>query len=207
MMRYMVRSFALLLALGASVSAADTTQYFFGFLKSAPTRVELPKEEAAKLQAAHIGHLEAMNERGGLVCAGPLANGGPLRGVVIYKTATQAEALTNASADPAVKRGQLAAELFEWTGPAGIGDEYKRRAKEGAPVKMVKYHLLITKPGATFPGKGSVASGPYRDGGDAGQILIFPELSAEERKKLEGQQVKVLLDWYVADGVLPAARQ
>lgn len=194
----MTASWMVLLAL----TAADTQSYYFGFLKSAPDRPVLPKEEAARIQAAHLAHLGAMAESGGLVAAGPLAGGGAVRGVIIYKTATREEALANANADPAVKAGLLVAELFPWTGPAGIGEEYMRRhrAANGKPeVKMLKHHLLIAKPGARFEALPAAVSGPSGEG----WIYIFPELPAEQRARLEGEHVKLLLDWYVADGVLP----
>jgi uncharacterized protein YciI len=197
----MTRSFALLLALAAGAPAES---YFFGFLKSAPDRKTLPKEEAEKIQSAHLAHLGAMNERGGLVCAGPLAGGGVLRGVIIYKIATLAEAQANADADPAVKAGQLVAELFPWTGPAAIGEEFRQRYQASGgkmQMKMVKYHLLLAKPG--FSATGAVAAGPYRQGDLTGDLLIFPERTQEARKALEGDHVRVLLDWYVAEGVLP----
>jgi len=208
----MIRCLTWMLAVCACMTAAETQNYYFGFLKSAPNRAVLPKEEAARIQAAHLAHLGAMNERGGLVCAGPLAGGGEGRGVIIYQTATLEEARANAEADPAVKAGQLVVELFAWTGPAGIGEEYRRRAREaaGAPaVKMVKYHLRLAASGAGASGAAAaraVAGGPYRNGETTGELEIFAGLPAEERKALEGGEVRVLLDWYVAEGVLPAKR-
>lgn len=205
----MTRSFALLLALhftlALALPAAEPQRYYFGFLKSAPDRVALPKEEAAKIQAAHLAHLGAMAEQGGLVCAGPLAGGGVLRGVIVYKTATLEEALASANADPAVKAGQLVTELFPWTGPAAIGEEFMKRYRAAGgklEQKMVKYQLLLAKPGYAAPK--AIASGPYQRGGEKGGLHIFRELSADERKALEGEHAHLLLDWYVADGVLPA---
>ena len=184
---------------------ASKQAYFFGFLKSAPNRAQLSQEEATKLQAAHIAHLVAMGGHGNLVCAGPLAGGGDLRGVLIYKTATMAEALANANADPMVKAGQMVAEFFPWSGPAGIGDDYFRRLRASGGTyqpKMAKYHLLLTKPGSRFAGE-AVAQGEYGEGAQRGDLLVFAERSAAERKSLEGDHVRVVLDWYVAAGVLP----
>lgn len=124
-----------------TASLAGAEPYFFGFLKSAPNRPTLPKEEASRIQTAHLAHLTAMAEEGALVAAGPLANGGTFRGVIIYKTATLEEALQRANADPA-----------------------------------------------------------------EGSVNVFAEMAADQRKALEGEHVTVLLDWYVAEGVVPNGR-
>jgi len=202
----MFRTFAGWICCAAAL-AAQTQEYSFGFLQSPPDRVTLPKEEAAKLQAGHMAHLTAMAEKEALVAAGPLAGGGALRGVLIFRTPPSLdEAKAMAAQDPTVQAGQLAVELWRWTGPAAIGAEYRRRhvASGGKmAVKMVKHHLVLS-PSPVTPVKGKwIAAGELRGG--ARHIAIHQELTAEEVRALEGPGVQVLV-WYVADGVLPAPR-
>lgn len=134
-----------LLSVGLA-AAQETDRYFFGFLKTAPNRTAVPKEEMVELQKAHLAHLNAMATKGALVAAGPLVNGGERRGVIVYKTATLEEALAMANADPMVKRNQMVAELEPWVGPKGLGEEYWRKQRESGGKlqdKMIK--LWLTK--------------------------------------------------------------
>lgn len=168
--------FALLTAVLAT--AQETDRYFFGFLKNAPNRAQLPKEEMMELQKAHLGHLNAMAIKGALVAAGPLANGGERRGVIVYKTATLEEALAMANADPMVKRSQLVAELEPWVGPKGLGEEYWRKQKESGGKlqdKMIK--LWIVK----------VAQTGWKI----------------HREKPTVAESVTVYEWYCADGTLP----
>ena len=137
----------MVLWVSVAVAADEVDKYFFGFLRNAPGRATLPKEEMVELQKAHLAHLNAMAEKGALVAAGPLRNGGERRGVIIYKTATLEQALGMANADPIVNRGQLVVELEPWVGPKGIGEEYKRMQRESGGKmqdKMVRLWVLHT---------------------------------------------------------------
>ena len=96
-------------------------QYVMAFLKRGPNR-DLPKEEAAKLQSAHMANIGRLAEEGKLVLAGPFLDDGDLRGIYIFdvKTIEEAEALTNT--DPAIKAGSLVMELKPWYGSAALGE-------------------------------------------------------------------------------------
>jgi len=101
---------------------ADTygmRKYVMAFLRSGPKR-PATKEEAQKLQLAHLENIEKMAAAGKLVLAGPFLDGGELRGIYIFAVATiaEAEALTNS--DPAIQAGSLAMELREWYGSAAL---------------------------------------------------------------------------------------
>jgi uncharacterized protein YciI len=94
-------------------------KYVFAFLYRGPNR-DRPKEEADKLQAAHMANIGKMAEAGKLVLAGPFFGDGDLRGIYIFdvQTIAEAEALTNT--DPAIQAGSLRMELMEWYGSAGL---------------------------------------------------------------------------------------
>lgn len=93
--------------------------YIMAFLKRGPNR-DLPKDEANKLQAAHMENIVRLAEAGKLVLAGPFFGDGDLRGIYIFdvETVEEAEALTNT--DPAIKAGSLVMELIPWYGSAAL---------------------------------------------------------------------------------------
>ncbi len=107
-------------------------KYVMAFLKKGSNR-DLEKEEAAKLQTAHLKNIGRMAEEGTLVLAGPFFGDGDLRGIYIFDVSSieEAEKLTNT--DPAIKAGSLVMELKEWYGSAGlkaINDIHKTLAKK-----------------------------------------------------------------------------
>ena len=107
-------------------------KYIFAFLKRGPNR-DLAKEEADKLQRAHMDNINRMAEAGKLVMAGPFFGDGDLRGIYIFNVATleEAEELTNS--DPAIQAGSLKMELVEWYGSAaivGLTDLHSKIAKK-----------------------------------------------------------------------------
>ncbi|MCC6537839.1 MAG: hypothetical protein IT162_09835 [Bryobacterales bacterium] len=118
-------AFALVLASGWATARAQEPEYEMttnqvAFLKSAPNRPTLPKEEAAKIQAAHMAHIGAMAKSGKLVLAGPFADGGALRGMFVFACG-EAEAKQLGEQDPAVKAGLLVLEWHPWYSAKGIG--------------------------------------------------------------------------------------
>ena len=108
-------------ALAARLGADDNGMktYVMAFLKAGPNR-NRPREEAAKLQAAHRANINRLAKEGKLVLAGPFADDGELRGIYIFdvKTVAEAEALTKT--DPAIQAGQLVMELHPWYGTAAL---------------------------------------------------------------------------------------
>jgi len=105
--------------------------YVMAFLKAGPNRNQ-SKEEAEKLQAAHMANIGRMAEEGKLVLAGPFLDDDELKGIYIFavETVEEAEALT--SSDPAIKAGRLVMELHPWYGSAAVmevGEIHERIAK------------------------------------------------------------------------------
>jgi uncharacterized protein YciI len=97
----------------------DTETIYFGFLVTGPAPAP-PADEARALMQSHLAHLESQAALGKLVMAGPLVKAQPRRGVIAYRVPTMAEAMERASADPMVKSGRMAAELYECHVPKGI---------------------------------------------------------------------------------------
>jgi uncharacterized protein YciI len=110
--------------LAGSVLADDLppnmTTYYFGVLMRGPKWTADATPEKAKIQDGHMAHLTAMWKAGKLVLAGPLADDGDWRGVLIYRTKTLEEAQRLANDDPAVKAGRLVVTMHPWMIQRGI---------------------------------------------------------------------------------------
>jgi len=110
--------------LAAPAAAAEMppnmTTYFLGVLMKGPTWSAEATPERAKIQEGHMAHLTAMWKAGKLVLAGPLADDGDWRGVLIYRTKTLDEAQRLAEDDPAVKAGRFVVKMHPWMVERGI---------------------------------------------------------------------------------------
>jgi uncharacterized protein YciI len=93
--------------------------YVMAFLKAGPNR-NRSREDAQKLQQAHMANINRLAAEGKLVLAGPFADDGPLRGIYIFDVATVAEAEALTKTDPAIQAGSLAMELHPWYGSAAL---------------------------------------------------------------------------------------
>lgn len=102
------------LAVKAAEAPPNMTTYYFGVLMKGPKWSKEKTPETAKIQEGHMAHLNAMWKAGKLVLAGPLADDGDWRGVLIYRTKTLEEAQRLAEDDPAVKAGRLAVTMHPW---------------------------------------------------------------------------------------------
>ena len=103
-------------------------QYELVLLWAVRDRAELEPQATERMQRQHLGHLEAMRAAGHLLAAGPLLNQPDprLRGICIYRTGSVTAALDLASADPAVRAGQLEVEAMTWytrPGALAIGSD------------------------------------------------------------------------------------
>jgi uncharacterized protein YciI len=108
-------------ALAKKLGADDfgMRSYVMAFLKAGPKR-DRSKEEAAKLQAAHMANISRMATAGKLVLAGPFEDNGEIRGIYIFNVATVAEAEALTKSDPAIQAGSLVMELHPWYGSAAL---------------------------------------------------------------------------------------
>ena len=95
-------------------------QYQFGFLRRGAGWTPEKTPETAKIQEGHMAHLEAMWKAGKMHAAGPMINGGDLRGLVIYRVSSLDEAKVFAEQDPAVKAGRLAVDFHPWMIAEGL---------------------------------------------------------------------------------------
>ncbi len=104
----------------------DTTymmkKYFMAFLKEGPLRTQ-DADEAMKIQEGHLAHLGQLAEDGKICIAGPFADDGEIRGIVIFNVPTKREVEELISQDPAVRAGRLILEVHPWW--AAQGSELK----------------------------------------------------------------------------------
>jgi uncharacterized protein YciI len=101
-------------------SLPPLVRYQFGLLKRGSAWTPERTPEVEKLQQAHLENIGRLAAEGSLVMAGPLMDGGTLRGVFVFQVATLEDARRLAESDPSVRAGRLAIDLYNWQAPAGI---------------------------------------------------------------------------------------
>ena len=113
---------AVLLLMGVCACAQqyEMDRYVVGLLKKGPKWTGEKTPVSTKLQQGHMENIKRMADLGKLIVAGPFTgNNETVRGLYIFK-ATLEEAKQLAEADPAVKAGQLALELYPWYAAKGL---------------------------------------------------------------------------------------
>jgi uncharacterized protein YciI len=111
---------ASLFAQDAKPPQYEMTTYVFGMLRKGPHSGEGTKEEAAKLQEAHMANIRKMAETGKLIVAGPMMDNGDLRGIFIFHGGSLDEVREMVEQDPAVKTGHMVLELHPWYAATGL---------------------------------------------------------------------------------------
>lgn len=86
----------------------------FAVLSRGPNYTPDRTPEIEKMQAGHMEHIGAMAKTGKLVSAGPLVDGGSMRGLFIFRCSL-AEARELAERDPLIKAGRLKFDFVTWT--------------------------------------------------------------------------------------------
>jgi uncharacterized protein YciI len=153
---------------------------------------------------ANIGR---MWEEGALVAAGPMLDGGDLRGIFIFRADSAAQVRALAARDPAIQSGRLVLDLHTWLAPPGIGEPYRRRSKQaGFRDSMITLQLALLRlgprAGTTAPpalerlrvahvrgmlaglASGELASaGPFVEDGDLRGVLIYRGDSTTARRR------------------------
>ncbi|MGB0979911.1 MAG: YciI family protein [Croceimicrobium sp.] len=104
------------------MTEGDTTfvmkKYFLVLLKSGDQRNQ-DELEAAKIQTAHLAHMDSLANLGQLDMAGPMGDNGDLKGIVVLRVPTMERAKACVQADPAVRAGRLSYELHPWWAAKG----------------------------------------------------------------------------------------
>ena len=131
-MRPVVRTLLMALVLVGSVGFAPAAEegkpaptitmktYFLGLIRKGPAWTPDDTPEVRALQEGHMANIRRLGAEGKLVLAGPLLDGGDLRGLFLFEVATLEEAKALCETDPAVKAGRLVVEVHPWLGPEGL---------------------------------------------------------------------------------------
>jgi uncharacterized protein YciI len=182
---------------------------------------------AKEVQQAHIANVMSLLDSGRAIIAGPLGDGGDIIGIYILRAKNAEEAKAWAESDPAVKSGDLAAEMHPWWSE----DVMKKPA---TPVKMTTAYLgLLTRGAKWTPEKTPateelqkahianivrladmkklVVAGPFGDDGTLRGIFVFKVATLAEAKELAetdpavkaGRLAIEMHPWLVPEGVLP----
>ncbi len=93
--------------------------YVLVILKSGPTPVPKGPERDAMFHA-HLDNIRRLAAEGKLVLAGPLDGVDGWRGLFVFAVAGVDEAKQLVATDPAVQRGELAAEYHQYYGSAAL---------------------------------------------------------------------------------------
>ncbi|MGE0884761.1 MAG: YciI family protein [Blastocatellales bacterium] len=185
----------------------DLDKYQLGLLRKGPNSGTGTKEEAEKIQAGHMAHINKMAMDGKLVAAGPMLDDGDLRGIFLFRAASLDEVKALAAEDPAIKSGRLRLELFSWYAPKGIGvklmEEYKKNPK--MPMTMTRHHFVFLKRGPKYTAESTPeiqklqlehlwnirrlmdsgkmpSAGPLENAGDLAGVFVFATESADDAK-------------------------
>lgn len=98
----------------AEPAKPEMVTHYIVFLRRGPKWTPEVTDEIRKLQAAHMDHIRKSAEEGSLRMAGPIGDGGELRGIFVFRSASLEAAKAIAEADPMVRAGRLAIEIHPW---------------------------------------------------------------------------------------------
>ena len=180
-----------------------------------------------EVKSAHVAHVISLLDSGKAIIAGPLGDEGEIVGIYILRAKTAEEAKAWAESDPAVKAGNLVAEMHPWWS----ADVMK---KPTTPLKMTTAYLgLLTRGAKWTPEKTPateelqkahmanihrladlkklVVAGPFGDNGQLRGIFVFKVASIDEARALTetdpavqaGRLAIDLHPWLIPEGVLP----
>jgi uncharacterized protein YciI len=214
---------ALALILAASIPATGNEMpiippmatYQFGLLRKGPAWTAKRTPATDSIQAGHMANIKRMWEEGVLVAAGPMLDGGDLRGIFIFRVDSAAQVRPLAARDPAIQAGRLVLDLHTWNAPPGIGEPYRILAKQpGHRDSMVTLQMGLLRRGpkatatttpalerlriahvrAVLDGLASgelATAGPFSESGDLQGVLVYRgDSTVARRRALEDPAVR-----------------
>lgn len=147
------------LAADGTLPMPEMSAYQFGLLRRGPSWSAVRTPATDSIQAGHLANIGRMAEQGILVAAGPLVDGGDLRGVLVFRADSVERLRAEVARDPAVRAGRLTLDLHPWFAPAGIGEPYRRLAlRPGHRDSMVRLQLVLLRRGPRWTAEDSPAT-------------------------------------------------
>ena len=182
----------------------------------------MPKE----VEAAHVTNVMSLIGSGKAIIAGPLGDEGEIVGIYVLRAKSAEEAKSWAENDPAVKSGDLTAEMHPWWSedimkkPAtplklttvylGLLTRGEKWTAEETPAteELQKAHLANIRELART--KKLVLAGPFGDNGTLRGIFVFKVSSLAEAKELAegdpsvkaGRLAVEMHPWLIPEGIL-----
>ncbi len=190
--------------------AAETSHYVVGLLWRGDAWTPERNAYTDSLQAGHMANLVRRYEEGWLVGSGPILDpASSLRGLFFFKADSVAQVTPLVATDPAIAAGRLKIDLVSWSGPPGLGDEYRRAhtANPAAKDSMVRYVVALTEPSSgkalKIPDTKKILSGPLEDGRELAVLATADTNEARVWLRRSGEITPTLRPWLVARGVIP----
>jgi uncharacterized protein YciI len=90
-----------------------------GLFKRPADAPSFSESDLQLLQAGHLENMRRMATSGDLVIAGPVEDGGELRGILVFRTQDVGRIETLLDRDPSVRARRLTYELYRWRVPKG----------------------------------------------------------------------------------------
>jgi uncharacterized protein YciI len=205
--------------------ASKMLEFHMALLKRGPNWTN--KGMTKEVQTAHVANIMSLLDSGKAVIAGPLGDPKDIIGIYVLRAKNAEEAKAWAENDPAVKAGDLMAEMHPWWSE----DVMKKPA---TPLKMTTaYFGLLTRGAKWTPEKTPateelqkahianiirlaglkklVVAGPFGDDGTLRGIFVFKVATLAEAKELAetdpavkaGRLAIEIYPWFVPEGVLP----
>ena len=224
----------LLFAVAALVRAQDKKEpehklieFHMALLKRGPKWTGSHTAKTERLESEQRAYVDSLITSGKAVIAGRLDDDGEIRGVYALRAKSAEEAREWAEASPAVKTGQLIAEMHPWwsedvmkkpASPITFTTAYLGFLKRGAKwtpkqtpatAELQKAHLANIYRLAEM--KKLVVAGPFGDDTALRGIFVFKVASIDEARALAetdpavqaGRLVIEMHPWLVPEGILP----
>lgn len=202
-------------------------EFHMALLKRGPKWTGTHTAETKSLESEQRAYVSSLIESGKAVVAGRLDDDGEIRSVYVLRAKSAEEARVWAEASPAVKTGQLIAEMHPWwsedvmkkpTSPIELTTAYLGFLKRGdmwtpektpATEELQKAHMANIQRLADM--KKLVVAGPFGDDGTLRGIFVFRVASLAEAKALAetdpavkaGRLAIDMHPWLVPEGILP----
>jgi uncharacterized protein YciI len=202
-------------------------EFHMALLKRGPKWSGTHTARTQSLESAQRAYVSSLIESGKAVVAGRLDDDGEIRGVYVLRARSAEEARVWAEGSPAVKTGQLIAEMHPWwsedvmkkpTSPTKLTTAYLGFLKRGdrwtpektpATEELQQAHMANIHRLADM--KKLVVAGPFGDDGMLRGIFVFRVASLAEAKALAetdpavkaGRLAIDMHPWLVPEGILP----
>jgi uncharacterized protein YciI len=207
-----------------SAAQFKLVEFHMALLKRGPkwSAKGMPKE----VEAAHVANVMSLIGSGKAIIAGPMGDEGEIVGIYVLRAKSAEEAKSWAENDPAVKSGDLIAEMHQWW----AADVMK---KPTTPIKLTTVYLgLLTRGEKWTPeqtpateelqkahlanisqlaqAKKLALAGPFGDHGTLRGIFVFKVGSLAEAKEIAetdpsvkaGRLAVEMHPWLIPEGIL-----